>query len=165
MNDHDVTESKKEEELKDLSVTLAQNWKSRPIVILIDEILQPHIMLNSLAELNESFHTNVTVIAVVNPQWSSDIPTLPESVLQINLTTPYRSTIAITSLARFLRKSDGLDVPEGEFGSDVEGKKPIVSDVGADEDKLKMVLHRSRGQLGDDVTLLYDKYMYGGTFR
>ena len=32
----------------------------------------------------------------------------------------------------------------------------IVFYVGADEDKLKMALQRSREQLGDDATLLYD---------
>ena len=85
------------------------------IIILIDEILRPGKMLNSLAEPSESFPANVRIIAVVNPSFSSDLPTLPESVLQINLTTPYRSTIAITSLVRFLAKSWNLYVPEGEF--------------------------------------------------
>ena len=143
-------------ELKDLAVTLMQKWKSRPIVIFIDEIYNPDIMLKSLAEPSESFPANVTIIAVLNPRNSKYLPTLPEFVLQINLTTPYRSTIAITSLARFLVKSYGLDVPEVEFGSDVQGKKPIAFDVGEDGDKLKMALQRSREQLGDDATLLYD---------
>ena len=82
---------------------------------------------------------------------------MPESVLRINLTTPYRSTIAITSLARFLAKSYfHLKVPEGEFGSDVEEKKPIAFNVGSVGDLLKMALQKSREQLGDDATLLYD---------
>ena len=95
---------------------------------LIDEIIKPDKMLNSLTEQSDSFPANVTIIAVVNPGYSKDLPTLPESVIQINLTTPYRSTIAISSLARFLAKSMSFDVPdsEGEFGSDVEGKKPIA---------------------------------------
>ena len=137
---------------------MAQNYKERPIIILIDEIIFPDEMLKNLSEHSESFPANVRIIAVVNPRFSSDIPTLPKSVLQINLTTPYRSTIAITSLARFLVKRSGLVVPEREFGSDVEGKKPIVFDVGADEDKLKTALQRSQELLGDDATLLYDGY-------
>ena len=113
------------------------------------------LMANAI--LNFHFdYLNTSLIAVVNPQWSSDLPTLPESVLQINLTTPYRSTIAITSLARFLVKSLGVDVPEGEFGSDVEGKKPIVFDIGKDEVKLREALQRSRDLIGDDATLLYN---------
>ena len=90
-----------------------------------------------MAEPSESFPAYVTIIAVVNPAETSGLPTLPESVLQINLTTPYRSTIAITSLARFLVKRLGDDVPEIEFGSDVEGKKPIAFDVGADKEMLE----------------------------
>ena len=155
--DHGVSVSvlEGEEELKEISVLMAQNYNDRPVVIIIDEIVSPDKMLNSLTEPSESFPANVTIIAVVNPVGSLDLPTLPESVLQINLTTPYRSTIAITSLARFLAKSYGLDVPEGEFGSDVEGKKPIVYDVGEDKEKLNLALQRSRELLGDNATLLY----------
>ena len=134
---------------------MAQNFKEQPIIILIDEIINPDKMLKSLAEHSDSFPANITIIAVVNPRLSYNLPTLPESVLQINLTTPYRSTIAITSLARFLVKSYGLDVPEGEFGSDVEGKKPTVFDFGADEVELKKSL-QSRERMGDEATLLYD---------
>ncbi len=78
--------------------------------------------------------------------------------LHINLATPYRSTKAITSLARFLAKCEGQVVPEGEFGSDVEGKKPIVFDVGKDEVKLREALQRSRDLFGNDATLLYDNF-------
>ena len=82
-------------------------------------------------------------------------PPCQESVLQINLTTPYRSTIAITSLAHFLAKRYNRDASEGEFGSDVEGKKPTVFDFGADEVELKKSL-QSRERMGDEATLLYD---------
>ena len=130
MKDHGVSESEDKTELKDLSLVLTENYKARPIVILMDEIIRPNNILYSLAEPIESFPAKVTIIAVVNPKNSSLLPTLPESVLQINLTTPYRSTIAITSLARFLAKSYfQLKVPEGEFGSDVEEKKPIAFNV------------------------------------
>ena len=132
---------------------LSKKWKGRQIFILMDEIIYPEKILSSLAEQSESFPTNVTIIGVVNPRRASNLPTLPESVLHINLTIPYRSTIAITSLARFL---EGVDVSKGEFGSDVQGKKPIAFDVGADEVKLKLALQRSREQLGDNATLLFD---------
>ena len=36
------------------------------------------------------------------------------------------------------------------------GKKPIAFDVGENLENLKMAFQRSREQLGDDVTLLYD---------
>ena len=158
-DDHGVSSSSSEE-LKDFSVSIAQNYKEQPIIILIDEILQPHKMLKSLSEPSDSFPASVRIIAVVNPILSSGLPTLPESVLQIKLTTPYRSTIAITSLARFLAKSwEGLDVPEGEFGSDVGGKKPIAFDDGADKEKLKTALRRSLEQLGDDAALLYSSLL------
>ena len=132
MKDHGVSESEDKAELKDLSLVLIENYKARPIVILMDEIIRPNNMLYSLAEPIESFPAKVTIIAVVNPKNSSLLPTLPESVLQINLTTPYRSTIAITSLslARFLAKSYfHLKVPEGEFGSDVEETKTETSET------------------------------------
>ena len=82
--------------------------------------------------------------------------TLPPSFLQVTLTTPYRSTIAITSLARFIAKCKGLVVPEGDFGSDVEGTKPIFFDVGRDEKKLMEALALSHKHLGDDATILFD---------
>merc|ERR1712037_409826 len=100
------------------------------------------------------------LILIVNPKYSSDLrTTLPESFLHINLATCYRSTIAITTLARFIAECEGKVVPEGEFGSDVEGKKPIVFDVGKDEVKLREALQRSRDLFGDDATLLYDPYL------
>merc|ERR1719510_722811 len=99
----------------------------------------------------------VRLILIVNPVVSSRLPTtLPESFLRIDLSTPYRSTIAITSLASFIARCIGKDVPEGDFGSDVEGKKPIVFDVGKDEVKLREALQRNRDLIGDDATLLYE---------
>merc|ERR1719209_1266208 len=96
------------------------------------------------------------MILVLNPDASKSTLTLPPSFLHVTLTTPYRSTIAITTLARFIAKCKGEVVPEGEFGSDVEGKKPIVFDVGKDEVKLREALQRSRDLFGNDATLLYD---------
>ena len=122
------------DKLPEVSKALTEKYEGRPIVILIDEILRPELILNSLVGQRHSFPANVRIIAVVNPLNSSLLPPLslcPEFVLHLNLTTSYRSTIAITSLSRFLAKCEGKFVPEGEFGSDVEGKKPIVFDVGS----------------------------------
>ena len=47
----------------------------------------------------------------------------------------------------------GSDVPE--FGSDIQGTKPIVFSVGEDEDKLREALQRSQDQFGTNATLLY----------
>merc|ERR1712062_671696 len=44
-------------------------------------------------------------------------------------------------------------------GSDVEGKKPILFDIGKDEIKLREALQRSRDLIGDDATLLYDPFL------
>ena len=110
-----------------------------------------------MADHSERIPQCVKLILIVNPANSSLLrTTLPESFLHINLATPYRSTIAITTLARFIAKCEGQVVPEGEFGSDVEGKKPIVFDVGKDEVKLREALQRSRDLFGNDATLLYD---------
>merc|ERR1711936_978226 len=97
-------------------------------------------MLNSLlTKQNEKIPACVRLILMVNPENSSNLPTtLPESFLRIVLSTPYRSTIAITSLARFIAKCDDKDVPEGDFGSDVQGKKPILFDIGKDFYEVKL---------------------------
>merc|ERR1719222_1770006 len=96
------------------------------------------------------------MILVLNPGAVGDPLTLPPSFLRVTLTTPYRSTIAITRLARFIAQCKGLGVPEGDFGSDVEGTKPIVFDVGKDERKMEEALEECHKQLGDNVTVLYD---------
>merc|ERR1719458_856663 len=103
------------------------------------------------------------MILVLNPEASfvwrlqeKSPLTLPPSFLHVTLTTPYRSTIAITRLARFIAKKEGLVVPEGDFGSDVEGTKPILFDVGKDEKKMEEALEECHKQLGDNVTVLYE---------
>merc|ERR1711971_754117 len=95
-------------------------------------------------------------ILVLNPDAVGDPHTLPPSFLHVTLTTPYRSTIAITRLARFIAKCKGLVVPEGDFGSDVDGTKPNLFDVGKDERKMEEALEECHKQLGDNVTILYD---------
>ena len=92
---------------------------------------------------------------VLNPKKFDQPLTLPPSSLHITLTTPYRSTIAIISLARFIAKCNGLAVPEGDFGSDVEGIKPIFFDVGKDERKMAQALEHCRKHLGDNATIIY----------
>ena len=77
------------------------------------------------------------------------------SFLHITLTTPYRSTIAITSLASFVAKCDGLDFPERDFGSDVEGTKPSAFIVGKDERRMEVALVHCRKHLGDNATIVY----------
>ena len=95
---------------------------------------------------------------MANPEISASqvFDHLPPPFLQVELKTPYRSTIAITSLARFFAKSKGLPFPEGEFGSDVEGYKPILFDVGRDNDKLKSALSTCQQLLGNNVTMLHN---------
>jgi len=157
LKEYGVSESEEEMRLLHLTEALAKRWEGRQIVILLDEIISPDIMLNSLTKQSEKIPDCVRLILIVNPEFSSNLPTtLPESFLRIDLSTPYRSTIAITSLARFIAKCIGKDVPEGDFGSDVEGKKPIVFDTGKDEVKLREALQRSRDLIGDDATLLYE---------
>ena len=95
------------------------------------------------------------------PRTSGSPLTLPPSFLHVTLTTPYRSTKAITSLARFIAKCKGLVVPEGDFGSDVEGTKPIFFDVGKDERKIEKALKQCRKHLGDNSTILYDTALPG----
>merc|ERR1712001_645656 len=95
------------------------------------------------------------MILVLNPITYNYPLTLPPSFLHVTLTTPFRSTIAITRLARFIAKCKGKVVPEGDFGSDVEGTKPIVFDVGKDERKMEEALEECHNQLGDNATLLY----------
>ena len=84
--------------------------------------------------------------------------TLPPSFLHVTLTTPYRSTIAITSLACFIAKCNNLVLPEGDFGSDVQGPKPIFFDVGNDERKMEEALRHCHKHLGDNATILYDYF-------
>ena len=135
--------------------TLAKTWEGRQIVLLMDEIMNKELLRNME---DTTLPESVRIVMVLNPdafQFQSSPLTLPDSYLHVTLTTPYRSTIAITRLARFIAKCKGLAVPEGDFGSDVEGSKPIYFNVGEDVDKLEKALRYCRGLLGEDVTLLY----------
>ena len=94
------------------------------------------------------------MILILNPKESKRKLILPPSFLHVTLSTPYRSTVAITSLARFIAKCKGLIVPEGDVGSDVQGTKPMFFDVGRDERKIERALEYCRKHLGNDVTIL-----------
>jgi len=143
-------------DLIQLTEALAKRWERvHQIVILIDEICYKDI-LNKRED--QSFPESVRMILVLNPTASLNDKTpltLPPSFLHVTLTTPYRSTIAITRLARFISKCRGLVVPEGDFGSDVEGTKPIFFDVGRDKRKMEEALEHCRKHLGDNATILY----------
>ena len=135
---------------------VAKKWEGREIVMLVDEIDDKDILgISQDCRLPEL----VRMVLVVNPDASGKpdnlSDNLPPSFEHVTLTTPYRSTIAITSLARFIAKCKGLNVPAGEVGSDVEGTKPVFFDVGVDEKRMEMALAHCHTYLGDNVTLLH----------
>ena len=86
--------------------------------LLLDEILIGD-QLNRLALHYDKIPECVRLILIVNPFSLSCLPALPECFLHVNLTTPYRSTIAITSLARFIGQCEDRLVPEEDFRPDV----------------------------------------------
>ena len=144
-------------ELIHLAEALAKRWEGHQIVILVDEIIGSSI---SFAQLKDSFPESVRMILVLNPRTHlNSTSNFPPSFLHITLTTSYRSTIAITSLARFIAKRKGMVVPEGDIGSDVQGTRPIFFDVGRDDRKMEEALKRCRNQMGDTATILYDSYL------
>ena len=136
-----------------LTEALAKRWEGRQIVMLVDEIKYKD-MLSKLAD--QTFSESVRMILVRTPRTSDSPLILPASFLHVTLTTPYRSTIAITRLAHFIAKCKGRVVPEGDFGSDVEGIKPIFFDVGKDKRKMEEALEHCRKHLGDNATILYN---------
>ena len=143
-----------------LTLAVDEEWEGRHVVILVDEIVHPQILNNLASCHSESVPINVTLIAVVNPLFSTGLcPTSwPETFLHIDFKTPYRSTTAIASLARHIAKCQGQVVPDGAFGTDIKGLKPIVFDVGSDEIKFGAALQKSQELMGSDVTLLYDDF-------
>ena len=65
--------------------------------------------------------------------------------------------MAITRLGHFIAKFEGSGVPEGEFGSDVEGTKPIFFDVGSNKRKMAKALRHCHKHMGDHATILHDE--------
>ena len=123
------------------------------VALLVDEIFGKE-MLSKLGD--QSLPESVRMILVLNPAGRGQPLTLPPSFLHVTLTTPYRSTIAITRLARFIAKCKGLVVPEGDFGSDVEGTKPILFEIGEDASTLDDILFYLWSHLGRDSIILTD---------
>ena len=148
-----VQDLKKDGQLLQMAEALPNEWQERQIVVLVDEI-DSRGMMASLAD--QVFPESVRMILVLNPVLSRSLTTLPFHYLCVTLTTPYRSTRAITSLAQFISKCHGRIVPEGDFGSDVEGMKPILFDVGNDERKMEEALGYCRKDLADKSTIIYD---------
>ena len=143
-----------DKQLLRLAEGLVKKWPGRQIILLVDEILGKDV-LSKVGD--QCFPESLRMILVLNPKESESESQLRfnPSFLHMTMTTPYRSTIAITSLARFVAKSTGVHVPEGDFGSDVEGIKPLFFDIGRDPTKMMEALKRCREKLGDNVTLLY----------
>ena len=122
MKEVGASESGRTLQLLRLTEALAKRWKGRQIVMLVDEIAD-NATLSKLCEQCAS--ESVRMILVLNPAaygrpltlpFDKRPLSLPPSFLYVTLTTPYRSTIAITSLAHFIAKCKGLVVPEGHFG-------------------------------------------------
>jgi len=134
---------------------LAERWEDHQIVMLVDEI-GGQFELSELGD--QSLPESVRMILVLNPDAvdAEESPlTLPPSFLHVTLTTPYRSTIAITRLTHFIAKCRGLVVPDIDFGSDVEGVKPIIFDIGNDRKKIPEALEKFHKQPGDNTTVLF----------
>ena len=126
--------------------------------MLVDE-LSDREMVTYLS--SQGVPESVRVILVLNPEAStiSQSPlVLHPSFLHVALTVPYRSTIAITSLARFIASSTNLSVPTGGIGSDVLGIKPILICVSEDEKTMKEALMETQKVMSGvrDVIALYD---------
>ena len=117
------------EDLPLLASAIANIWQGREIVFVVDELIDRIGSKRSWCQMK--IHENVRLILVLNPSsYEHGTITLPRSFLQITLATPYRSTLSITSLTRFMAKRLNLKHPEKELGTDVEGFLPIFFDVG-----------------------------------
>ena len=135
-----------------LSEALVNEFEGRQIVFLLDEIANKNLLRKAEAM---SFPGSVRMILVLNPKEHDGTPLqLPASFLHVTLTTSYRSTIAITSLARYIAKCMGLGFPEVDYGSDVVGPKPIFFDVGTNEQRIKYAFSYCHKHMGNNVTVL-----------
>ena len=148
--------------LSHLTQAMAKRWPGQQIVFLVDEILSTAMFTNLQ---DQNIPESVRMILILNPNSDAKHLSLPPSFQRVTLSTPYRSTIAITRLARFIAKRNGLVFPETEIGSDVEGTKPILFDVGHDEKKMVKALSQCRKHLGDNAIILYDNHFQNPTLR
>ena len=123
-------------------------------MIVVDEI-QNIDVLRKLGE--QEFPASVRLVLILNPKKFYTGPLLlPSSIHHVTLSTPYRSTVAITSLAHFIAKCNDIDIPEGDLGTDVQGIKPILYDVGKDESKMVKVIELCFKGFGRNFTVLHD---------
>ena len=161
-NEFGLSESHDDTELIYLTKALAEKWKGQQIVMLVDEIIHKDMLRN----LNDSnIPPTVRMILIVNPDAIGQPLTMPSSFFRVTLRTIYRSTKAITRLTRFIAECKGLSSFEGDFGSDVEGSKPTLFDVGKNKNMMEKVLAESRKLLGDNVTILYGDFLPQAIFR
>ena len=111
---------------------------------------------------DEGIPDSVRMILIMNPisrhndTYGDPITKPLPDFEHFTLTTPYRSTIAITKLARFIIECEEVALPDEDYGSDVQGIKPIFFDVGGDQRKMQEALEHCHSCFGDDVTILYD---------
>ena len=140
-----------DETLLRLSDALTKVWEGQQIVLVVDEIFDKDLFSKIR---DQTFPESVRMILVVNPQLENP-SILPPAFLQVTLTIPYRSTIAITSLARFMEERISLKVPEGDLGTDVEGVKPMYFDIGSERCKIKEALVYCCNQMGVSATILH----------
>ena len=116
------------EDLPLLASAIANIWHGREIVFVVDELIDRIGSRKNWRQMK--IHENVRLILVLNPSsYEHGSITLPRSFLQITLATPYRSTLSITSLTRFIAKRLNLKHHEKELGTDVEGFPPTFFDV------------------------------------
>ena len=141
-----------------LTQAVAKKWEGRQVVMLVDEVSDREIVT---ALSDHGVPDSIRIILALNPE-ASPVSLSPlvlhPSFLHVALTVPYRSTIAITSLARFIANSTNLSVPTGGIGSDVLGMKPILICVSEDEKTMEEALTETQKVMGGgrDVTALYD---------
>ena len=116
-----------ENDLLYLSEGLAKRYEGRKIVMLIDEIGKEGILEN-LGDIQ--IPQTVRLILIVNPVLSNISLSLPTSFAQVTLTTAFRSTIAITSLAQFIAKQENEKKKSGiqEGKSSKYAKKRVTSE-------------------------------------
>ena len=137
---------------------MVERWVGRQILVLVDEIWDKE----TLAGLVDHVPENIRLILVLNPKiyMNKRYIQLQPSFLQVTLTTPYRSSRAITRLAQFMAKCYGVDFPESDFGNDVEGQKPIVIVTGRLQDETFWeALAHCRRLIGRSGTLLHPEPM------
>ena len=151
LNDFGCIQVPQDKMLLHLTTAFANQWEGRNIVMVMDEISERDCFQNMK---EQAFPETVRMILVLNPTLSSHPLTLPHSFLHVTLKIPYRSTNAINSLACHVAKSENLSLPS-EFGTDVEGAKPIFYDAGVDEDRLHEALMSCQKQMGETATILY----------